>query len=794
MDWNASWIWHPAVEDMDNFYMHARRAWELPETPEDPVLFVTASSLYKLYINGRYVGRGPNPTDPSRYYYDAYEAGGLLRAGRNVVAALCYNYGRKSRGILGQNWGPGGFLLELRAPGRDGDALLVTDGSWRVLQSPARRQDVPLNCTLYGDFKEAYDSRREPQGWTEQDFDDAAWLRPEVLGRPPVEPWTRLVEREIPFLRGERVRPVNAFWESASVTYSWRDDWEVYDEWSLAADSPHSRPGHPARIQKTHEDFDPSLILDFGRDVTGCPEITVAGSAGGVFDVLYGEGLFLTRVDTFVLRGGRQVLQPFNRRTFRYMKLLFRETPAPVELADVSMEMETYPVENKGSFSCSDPLLNRIWEVGRYTMRMSMLDHFVDCPWRERTLYGGDMFAENLIAHYAFGDPRMNRKCLRQMAHIQHAEGALPPYGPYRGCDGFYPAWSAYWGLDLLDHYDLSADAGLLDELWPNLRRLLDWAIGQMQNEVGLIGRPGRRTPKDDAARDPFRAWMEAEKDRCEAWDNFPFYVLLRRASATAGRLGKREEAERYADVAAAMKRALVEGLVDEETGLCFGSTRRGERRQSGQYVNALLLWSGIPEPAAGEEIARRMFTPEVSRIDAPFHGLFVLLGLYAYGREQRALDFIREYWGDMLARGATTWWDSFSLDWPPGVVPERGTSLCHGWAGAPTYVLPAYVLGVRALEPGFSRILIEPRPADLQWASGDVPTPHGPVRVSWSREPEQFRLQIQIPEGCTARASLPPGTPRAKVELDGRPAAAEVRGGRAALDVPAGEHVVTQR
>ena len=131
-------------------------------------------------------------------------------------------------------------------------------------------------------------------------------------------------------------------------------------------------------MQKTHDDFDPSLILDFGRDVTGYPEITIAGSAGGVFDVLYGEGLYLTRVDTFILKGGRQVLQPFNRRTFRYMKLLFREVPEPIEIEDVSMEMNTYPVEARGRFACSDPLLDRIWEVGAYSVRMSMLDHFVD--------------------------------------------------------------------------------------------------------------------------------------------------------------------------------------------------------------------------------------------------------------------------------------------------------------------------------------------------------------------------------------------------------------------------------
>lgn len=785
MKWHAAWIWHPPKKDMDNLYVYARKAFTLHSAPGDAHVFVTAGSLYKLYVNGQYIGRGPNPTDPSRYYYDVHKVSEFLHEGRNAVAAICYNYGVESRGVLKQNCGPGGFLLELRAPGRDGEPLLITDGQWRVLQALPWDQDAPVNCTLLGDFKEVYDSRKEVEAWMAPDFDDGHWLEPEVLGVPPVEPWTELVEREIPFLDGERVRPVNAAWESASVTYSWRDDWEVYDEQDLVPDNAHKSNTEPMRVMKTHEDFTPSVVLDFGRDVTGYPEITVEDSAGGVLDVLYGEDSYLVRVDRFILKGGPQSLQPYNRRTFRFMKLAFPETPAPVHISDVSMKMDTYPVERAGSFTCSDDLLNRIWEVGAYTMRMSMLDHFVDCPWRERTLYGGDMFAENLIAHYAFGDPRMNRKCLRQMAHIQYDEGAIPCHGPYRGARGFIPSWSAYWGLALLDHYALTGERDVLEELWPALRRLLEWTLARLdEHHLGLIGTP--------QGRGDFQHWMQADKPHCEPWQNFPFYVLLERCGQTADATDRADEAERYGRAAAQMGRALREHLVDGETGMVRPIGIRQKRFQSGQYDNALMLWSGLPEAQQGRDMARRMFLPGTGRIGAPFHGLFVLEGLFAYGEDLRAVDFSRRYWGEMLNRGATTFWDNFSLDWPPGLLPNRQTSLCHGWAAAPTCVLPARVLGVRPLEPGFARVLVEPHPADLGWAAGTVPTPHGPVRVNWERTTGRFRMELTVPAGCAAVVSMPPVAAHApRVRLDGSAAQGEPSGRRMIVRVGDGEHAL---
>jgi len=316
----------------------------------------------------------------------------------------------------------------------------------------------------------------------------------------------------------------------------------------------------PVEIAQTHRDCTPAVMVDFGRLVSGTPRIEVRNSAGGTVDVLYGEGLHLTRVDRFVLRGGPQTLEPYNRRTFRYMKLLFPDLPGRLELERVSVEQRVYPVDYVGHFECSDRLLNRIWDTGRYTTQMSMLDHFVDCPWRERTIYGGDVYPEDLIAHYAFGDPRLNRKTLRQMFAIQYPEGALPPYGPYRGCDSFHPSWSGFFGLAFADHYALTGDNEFLHELWGAFRRLLDWTLGELdRNSRPLVGDPREGGPFDH--------WMASEKTRYTAWSNFPFVVLLERAAALARELGEHERADRYADGRNRMATALRQQLAPE-TGL----------------------------------------------------------------------------------------------------------------------------------------------------------------------------------------------------------------------------------
>ena len=67
------------------------------------------------------------------------------------------------------------------------------------------------------------------------------------------------------------------------------------------------------------------------------------------------------------------------------------------------------------------------------------------------------------------------------------------------------------------------------------------------------------------------------------------------------------------------------------------------------------------------------------------FYSHFVYRALASAGRFDRALALMRERYGRMLARGATTLWESF----------DPTASLCHGFSATPVYQLSTEVLGV---------------------------------------------------------------------------------------------------
>ena len=150
-----------------------------------------------------------------------------------------------------------------------------------------------------------------------------------------------------------------------------------------------------------------------------------------------------------------------------------------------------------------------------------------------------------------------------------------------------------------------------------------------------------------------------------------------------------------------------------------------------------------------------------------------------------------RRTWGDMLARGATTFWEHSNPNLPPGMKVSWGTSYCHGWAAGPVYLLPAYVLGIRPLTPGFEKVLIAPQPGDLTWAEGKVPTPHGPVSVRWSTAQGQLRLTINSPS--PVRLDLP-SPAAAHVLVNGASAKPNKENQALYLDLPAGAHEIECR
>jgi hypothetical protein len=152
------------------------------------------------------------------------------------------------------------------------------------------------------------------------------------------------------------------------------------------------------------------------------------------------------------------------------------------------------------------------------------------------------------------------------------------------------------------------------------------------------------------------------------------------------------------------------------------------------------------------------------------FYGYYVLQARAAAGDHAGCLDVIRHYWGGMLDMGATTFWEDFELAWMEGsapideLVPEGMKSihadygaycyvglrhsLCHGWASGPTAWMSEHVLGLRPLEPGCNKLLVQPHLAGLEWAEGTFPTPHGVVhvRVEPGDTPDRPKVKVEAP------------------------------------------------
>ena len=123
-----------------------------------------------------------------------------------------------------------------------------------------------------------------------------------------------------------------------------------------------------------------------------------------------------------------------------------------------------------------------------------------------------------------------------------------------------------------------------------------------------------------------------------------------------------------------------------------------------------------------------------------------------------------------MLDLGATSFWESFDIDWKEGsagideIVPEgmkdihadfgeycyKGLrhSLCHGWSAGPTAWMTEHVLGISPLEPGFKSVKISPNLADLKWVKGTIPTPYGVIKVSHEKQDNgEIKTTISAPE-----------------------------------------------
>lgn len=752
--WQGRWIsdGRPVPADEEDFYRDdpaplVRKEFVAPERVSRARLYITGLGYYEASINGRRVG--DQVLDPGwtnydkRVFYSVYDVTGLVRSGLNCVGVMLGNgwwnplplrmWGRRNlRADL-----PVGrpcLIAQLEIAGEDGSVTTVATGpDWKVRGGPVLRNNIYLG--------EVYDARREIPGWDSPGASEAGWS-PAVLCPGPSG--SLRAQPQPPIRVTARFRPVRV-------------------------GAP--RPG--------------VAIFDFGRNFAGWARLRLRAPAGTRVRIRFGELLDedgdlnpLTSVcgqikgrrkdglpvggpgapeiaeqsDTYIARGGgEEVYIPrFTFHAFRYAEVT--GLPAPPALDDLEGLRLNADVGETGEFSCSNGLFNRIQEMVRQTFLSNIFSVQSDCPHREKFGYGGDLVATADAYLANFDMAAFYAKAAADWAEAARPDGMLTDTAPFVGIQYCGLAWAMahpYLQAKLVQHY---GDRRLVEEQFDTTRRWLDLVTRTNPGGVILDGLA------DHESLEPTSVPALVTPLYCET---------AGLASRLAGLLGRRDDEERYRDLATSIASAYRDKVLGS------GPHRYEALTQAGL---AVALGLGLI-PEADREEAFEALVAKVSAAGAPvlttgiFGTKFLLDVLSRRGRADLAWALVdrKDFpgWGYMLDRGATTLWEHWEFS-------DNTYSHNHPMFGSVSEWLFAWVAGIQP-DPaaiGFDRIVIRPQPVgDLTWAKARVRTVRGEVRSEWRIDQGRFFLTVVIPANTTAAVYVPGTSPDA-VREGGAPAA----------------------
>lgn len=718
-DWKAVWISDGASKDLAAAPMFRKR-FEAGKGIASAKLFASAAAYATVSLNGRPVS--DTFLEPGYTHYDkrnlyaVTEVTGLVKEGGNVLTAVLgngfYNAIEPVATWQYENapWrNRARFILELHIRYADGSTQVVaTDGSWKT------SADGPYvsNNIYAGD---TYDAGKEMEGWEDEDYDDTSWKNAVVVP----DPSPLLVAQKMPSIRAEK--------EIAPVCVR------------SFGDSVH--------------------VFDFGRNISGLCRLRVQGKRGTEVSLAHGELVkqdgrlepgniniyfnplpgYEFQTDRYILKGGgeEEWTPSFCYHGFRYAEV---RTSVPMRM-DASSLTALYfhtDLQSVGSFACSDPMLDTLWEMTRRTYFNNLMSIPTDCPQREKNGWTADAFLSQEVGLLNFDSMLFYEKWLDDFIDNQRPDGRISgiiPTGGWGYDDWIGPVWDAAMFMIPYNLYLYSGDDSALRKMWPVCRRYLEYL----------------RTREDGSGLVTFGIgdWLPyASRTPTEFTSSLFYYYDNRLMEKFALILG--EPGERYARKADTLQALVNRKFYDKESGLYASGTQAGQ---------AAALFTGVVPEAETRKVAgalEKLVRENDCCLDFGSLGAkTVLRMLTKYGFSETAFHMAsrKEHpsWLAWIGDGLTTLPETWTMS------PDfRDASLDHIFFGDISAWLVNDIAGIRADEdaPGFRRVLIAPHFVDgLSWVRASYSSVRGEVCSGWkkSRDGRKVTLEVKIPDNTTA-------------------------------------------
>jgi hypothetical protein len=735
----ALWIAHPTVSRDAFGVFHFRRVLELASRPARFVVHVSADNRYRLFVNGQLVSSGPQRSDLMHWRYETLDLAPHLRAGRNVLAALVWNWG-EGRPVAQFSRGTA-LLVQANSPL---EAAANTGPAWKVFHD-AGYEPVPVDLRTYyaSPPGEALDAARYPWGWEGLEYSDESW--------PAADGGSGFRARRIQ-LRGTAFTGEGGGWQLVPRSIPPMEEKPVRfarvrrTEGVEAADAFLRAEGDLVVPPRTRG----VLLLDQAHLTNAYAVLETSGGRGATITLTYAESLKdasgrkgnRNEVEGKTIEGVRDVFRPDGGphrrfqtlwfRTYRYVQLEVQTADEPLRVHDLHGIFTAYPFELRASFESDLPWLADMWEMNWRGARLCAWETYFDTPYYEQLQYVGDTRVQALISLYMTGDDRLVRQAVTHFDLSRIPEGITASRYP-SDLGQYIPTFSLIWVAMAHDYWMHRDDADYVRALLPGIRSVVGWFERHVDG-TGLLG-PIAWWPYVDWAPEWPGGVPPGGRDGHSTMITLQYVYALERAAELEDALGMPALAARNRELADSLRGAVRARAWDSTRGLFRDSP---DAAAFSQQTNVMAVLAHAVPSDAVPALMERVLTDRTLTQATYYFGFYVFEALREAGLSDRYVERLQP-WREMLAMGLTTT--------PENPEPTRSDS--HAWSAHPNYGLLATVLGVRPAKPGFRSVRIAPALGTLQRAGGRVPHPLGEIEIRVSRGSGKT---------LTGDVTLPPG------------------------------------
>lgn len=456
------------------------------------------------------------------------------------------------------------------------------------------------------------------------------------------------------------------------------------------------------------------VLLDFGKELCGSIRFITRHVEGNIakFHITLGESISEacssigeknatndhSPRDFDVQVSGMSDLS-FGLSGFRFAKVeLLSEEGALIQNIFAVNNLPKF--EKEGYLITSDTELNRIIETAAYTLKLNFQNTYIwDGIKRDRLVWSGDLNQEIITSLYLFGN---NKNITNSLTFLRNDT----PKGEWINT---IPTYSAWWIINLCDYSRLTGNKKYFEEnkdyaeaIFSKINRCID-EDGNIDFKLPpaamsfYLDWPTFGT--SDAMIGTAMVFVHAAKLFSQFEENLDCISIVRKL-------------QKYLDASCTYKQSRAFQIL--AGGNAYGGAEFLEQGGANGFSTFMSYYILTADAIAGGK---------------------------------NMLPIIKEYFGGMLSRGATTFWEDFHMDWLQGSgrideFPQDGLrdihgdfgafcykgfrhSLCHGWASGVLAFLYEYMLGLTLVNGGES-YEVTPHPMGVKEIHAKVPTNRG--------------------------------------------------------------------